>query len=251
MQIIIRLIENLVSNSRIIPAIFIVIYVLFFYFVNLDNFFSISLLLLILYDFIYSNLISKIPSLSFLIFGIVFILFFQSFLIIIQPYLLFLFCVLLILFFIYDKFLKIFFFLLNFIAIFLFFYLLIVDRDIIFIILLISFLNDTSAFIFGRYFKGPLIIPSISPKKTWSGTSLSFMISATVLYLFEFNILFSILVSASFFIGDLFFSYFKRRNSLKDFSNLLYGHGGVLDRFDSIIFAIILTNILIIFGGIN
>ena len=236
----------MVNSDRIIPGIFIISYVLFFFLVNLDIFFSASLLMLIFYDFIYSNLISKSLSFFFLIFGIIFIFFFQPFLMILQPYLLFLFFVMIILFFIYDKYLKVIFFLLNFLAIFLLFHILNVDRNLIFIILFTSFLNDTSAFIFGKYFKGPLIAPSISPKKTWSGTSLSFILSCIILYLFGFNVIFTILISASFFIGDLFFSYFKRKNSIKDFSNLLKGHGGVLDRFDSLFLAVIILNIIIL-----
>ena len=238
----------MVDSNRIIPGIFILVYVVLFYFIRLDNFFSISLLALIIYDLIYSNIISKRFSFVFLCSAIVTIFFFNSFLISLQPYLLVLFFILVILFFIFDEYLKIIFFLLNILAVFSFFYILTIDRNLIFIILFTSFLNDTFAFLSGRYFKGPLIAPTISPKKTWSGTSLSFIVSCIVLYLFEFNIIFSILISASFFIGDLFFSYFKRKNSIKDFSNLLNGHGGVLDRFDSIIFATILLNLLIFFG---
>ena len=242
------MIENLVNSNRIIPGIFILLYVTLFYYIRLDNFFSISLLILIFYDLIYSNIISKKLSLVFLSSSIIYILFLKSFLISLQPYLLVLFFILLILFFIIDEYLKIIFFLLNLLAVFSFSYILTIDRNLIFIILLTSFLNDTSAFLSGRYFKGPLIAPTISPKKTWSGTSISFITSFVVLYLFEFNIIFSILISASFFIGDLFFSYFKRKISIKDFSRLLNGHGGVLDRFDSIIFATILLNLLIFFG---
>ena len=110
-----------------------------------------------------------------------------------------------------------------------------------------SFINDTTAFLAGRNFKGPLIAPNISPKKTWSGTIASFLISFALLVIFDFDLLFSILISSSFFIGDLFFSYFKRSINIKDFSNLLMGHGGFLDRFDSIFFATFLLNIYIIF----
>ena len=121
------------------------------------------------------------------------------------------------------------------------------NKKLFFIIIILSFINDTSAFLAGRNFKGPLIAPNISPKKTWSGTIISFLISSSLLIILDFNLLFSILISSSFFMGDLFFSYFKRSINIKDFSNLLMGHGGFLDRFDSIFFATFLLNFYIIY----
>ena len=53
----------------------------------------------------------------------------------------------------------------------------VIDREILYLCFLLSFLNDTSAYIFGNLIKGPLIMPSISPKKTWSGTLISLFIS--------------------------------------------------------------------------
>jgi len=111
-----------------------------------------------------------------------------------------------------------------------------VVRKVFYLVFLFSFINDTSAFIIGRLIKGPKIVPKISPNKTWSGTVISFMISSIVLYFFEFEIYYSILVSASFFLSDIYFSYIKRKNNLKDFSNIIKGHGGLLDRMDSILF---------------
>ena len=115
-----------------------------------------------------------------------------------------------------------------------------VDRDLFFIIIFLSFINDTSAFFFGRLLKGPLIIKSISPKKTWSGTCSSFIITIMTMLYLNFNLLLSILISSLFFFGDIFFSYVKRKFDLKDFSNLLGGHGGLLDRLDSNFFVIVI-----------
>ena len=116
------------------------------------------------------------------------------------------------------------------------------NRNLLYFIIFISFYNDTFAYVLGKTLKGPLIIPSISPKKTWSGTILSFLITCITLYFLDYSLLISIALSISLFLGDIFFSYIKRINNLKDFSNILKGHGGVLDRLDSMFFFIIIIN---------
>ena len=118
-----------------------------------------------------------------------------------------------------------------------------IDRETFYLCFLLSFLNDTSAYIFGNCIKGPLILPSISPKKTWSGTLISSIISTIIFYSLGYNFLFSFIVGISFFIGDIYFSYIKRILNLKDFSNLLRSHGGLLDRLDSIFLIVIFFNI--------
>ncbi len=122
-----------------------------------------------------------------------------------------------------------------------------IDRNILYLCFLFSFFNDTNAYIFGNIFKGPLIIPSISPKKTWSGTVISLFLSLILLLALDYNFLFSLICSISFFIGDVYFSYIKRLFNLKDFSNLLISHGGVLDRLDSIFLIVIFFNIYLYF----
>ena len=120
------------------------------------------------------------------------------------------------------------------------------DRKLIFIIIFISFINDTSAYLIGNYFKGPLIIPKISPKKTWSGTLGSFFISFLCFIYFEYNVIISSFMSISLFFGDIYFSYIKRSLKIKDFSKLLKGHGGILDRIDSTFFVIPFISIILI-----
>ena len=62
-----------------------------------------------------------------------------------------------------------------------------------------------------------------------------------------YGYLFSFICSISFFAGDIYFSYIKRLSNLKDFSNLLKSHGGILDRLDSIFLIVIFFNIYLQF----
>ena len=117
------------------------------------------------------------------------------------------------------------------------------DRNLLYLTIFTAFFNDTIAYVSGRLLKGPLITPSISPNKTWSGTIISFFATYFLIYQFNFSIFLSALLSISLFFGDIFFSYIKRKNKLKDFSNILHNHGGILDRLDSMFF---FTTILIL-----
>ena len=119
-----------------------------------------------------------------------------------------------------------------------------IDRNIIYLIITISFINDTIAYVVGSNLKGPLISPKISPKKTWSGTLISFLITSILLVQLDYSIFISSIIAISLFFGDLYFSYIKRRLGIKDFSILLSTHGGILDRLDSISFVIIIFGIL-------
>ena len=121
-------------------------------------------------------------------------------------------------------------------------------------LVLTPILTDTFAYFVGKYFGKRKIAPSISPNKTvagslWGsilGTLLSscfyyFMIEKTEFY---FIVFITFLLSVVGQFGDLFFSKIKRENGVKDFSNLIPGHGGVLDRFDSLIFVLLAFKIL-------
>ena len=121
------------------------------------------------------------------------------------------------------------------------------DRNILYLLIFISFFNDTLAYISGRFLGGPTIVPKISPNKTWSGTFVSFFATTTVMYFLNFNLIISIFLAISLFIGDIFFSYIKRHLKIKDFSSLLRSHGGILDRLDSMFICAIIFQIYIIY----
>jgi len=118
----------------------------------------------------------------------------------------------------------------------------------------ISIMTDIGGLIVGKIFKGKKLT-KISPKKTISGAIGSFLFSITLIPLFmnsltnyDFFILllFTLIISFSSQAGDLFISYFKRKANVKSTSDLLPGHGGVLDRIDGIIFAIPVSFLLFI-----
>ena len=121
----------------------------------------------------------------------------------------------------------------------------------LFILIVISF--DIFSYIFGKLLgKNQLI--KISPNKTveglLGGVFISFFLSLIFSYFFEIAInmnliIYIVLIIGFAYIGDILESYFKRKNNLKNSSNLIPGHGGVFDRFDSLIFSIIIYSISI------
>ena len=117
---------------------------------------------------------------------------------------------------------------------------------ILFIILLGCIFSDIGGYLFGKTFGGPKLT-KISPNKTIIGSVGSLLISATTIFVltytifgvYSLNIFFvGLVTSLTCQIGDLFFSYIKRKAKLKDFGKYLPGHGGVLDRLDGIFFGV-------------
>ena len=116
----------------------------------------------------------------------------------------------------------------------------------IFFILLIAIFSDIGGLVVGKTFKGKKLT-TISPNKTISGSFGSLVFSLMLIPIFYsqltiFNfysiILYTFLVSVASQLGDLFISLLKRKAKVKNSSDLLPGHGGFLDRFDGIIFAV-------------
>jgi len=124
------------------------------------------------------------------------------------------------------------------------------------VVLCICICSDTGGYVFGNIIGGKKLT-KISPNKTISGTIGSFIFSILPIFLidlqnyidinFDFslkNILFCLIISLTCQLGDLFISYFKRLNKVKNTGSILPGHGGLLDRIDGIIFAIPTASIL-------
>ena len=115
---------------------------------------------------------------------------------------------------------------------------------------LITMLTDTYAHLGGSLIGKHKLAPKISPNKTWEGSIIGgifgTLCAATFYYICvdsSVNVLglliITLLLSSLGQLGDLFFSAVKRNHDIKDFSNIMPGHGGVLDRLDSIILVII------------
>ncbi len=106
--------------------------------------------------------------------------------------------------------------------------------------------SDVLGYFAGRMLGGPKFLPRISPKKTWSGTVAGWIGAALVGLVFVqwadagwLLVPLSALVACAGQFGDIAESWVKRRCGVKDASSLIPGHGGVLDRFDALIGALV------------
>ena len=130
--------------------------------------------------------------------------------------------------------------------------------DYLVYIMLVTFMTDTFAHFFGTKLGRIKLCPKISPNKTVEGAlgGTFFGTFIGVIYFITFvktdaNLLSVCLIS--FFLsvmaqfGDLFFSSVKRKYDVKDYGNIMPGHGGVLDRVDSLLFAILAFTFAITF----
>ena len=133
-------------------------------------------------------------------------------------------------------------------------------RCFIFVPFVFAFLSDTGAYFAGLKFGKHKLAPVISPKKTVEGvvggvvaTILGMVIYCVILQVaFEmtpnyfFAIIYGLIGSLTSVFGDLCFSVVKRQTGIKDYGNLIPGHGGILDRFDSMMLAGPLAEVLML-----
>ena len=118
-------------------------------------------------------------------------------------------------------------------------------------IITICISSDIGGYVFGNLFKWKKLT-KISPNKTYSGVLGAYIFSLISFNIFFFSqtniikmIFFVLILSTISQAGDIFISYLKRKAMIKDTGTILPGHGGILDRFDGLIFAIPLGYILI------
>ncbi len=118
-----------------------------------------------------------------------------------------------------------------------------IDKNLLFVLFATVWTGDTAAYLVGKAIGKHKLSPKISPNKTWEGAIGSFLASVlaggVVAYWLGFKTFLPaiFLVAILMQIGDLFESFIKRQVRVKDSSNLIPGHGGILDRIDGLIFA--------------
>ena len=125
--------------------------------------------------------------------------------------------------------------------------------------LILTWASDIGAYAVGRTVGGRKLIPAVSPGKTVSGALGGLVTTMVVSWAYvrfalapiasltmtlQASILFGLLISVAAQVGDLAESLFKREANVKDSSNLMPGHGGLLDRLDSLLFVLPLAHLL-------
>ena len=125
---------------------------------------------------------------------------------------------------------------------------------------IMAFMSDTGAYFVGKFLGKHQLAPAISPKKTVEGAVggmlgavVGLLIYSIVLqFAFDFTVnyfyaaIYGLLGSVGGMFGDLCFSVLKRQTGIKDYGNLIPGHGGILDRFDSMMIVGPLAEVLLI-----
>ena len=133
-------------------------------------------------------------------------------------------------------------------------------RYLILIPFALAFLSDTGAYFAGIKFGKHKLAPTVSPKKTMEGVvgGVIGAVAGTALYCLILDIFFDFEINYSYILfygvvcslagvfGDLCFSVIKRQTGIKDYGNLIPGHGGILDRFDSMMLVGPLAEVLML-----
>ena len=117
------------------------------------------------------------------------------------------------------------------------------------LLLAIVWAADSFAYLAGNWIGGPKLLPQASPNKTWSGLIAGLLAGAGagtgfgVMFDLSYApvVLFSVIVASAAVLGDLSMSLFKRGFKVKDSGSLIPGHGGVLDRVDALMLAVIVA----------
>ncbi len=134
-----------------------------------------------------------------------------------------------------------------------------IGRYVIMVPFVVAFMNDAGAYFAGMRFGKHKLAPVVSPNKTIEGlfggiaaAVVGMIIYAVILHVLDFRvnyllaILYGLVGSAAGVFGDLCFSIIKRQTGIKDYGNLFPGHGGILDRFDSVMAVAPLMEVLLV-----
>ena len=143
-----------------------------------------------------------------------------------------------------------------------------VQRTLIALLIVVPVLGDTFAYFVGSHFGGPKLCPAVSPNKTISGAVgglIGSVAGAMIVWLLAFLIcapttqphlpawwvclLIGLFGGIASQLGDLFASLIKRHCNIKGFSNLFPGHGGMMDRLDSLLFMAIVIYVYLSIRG--
>ncbi|WP_065750706.1 phosphatidate cytidylyltransferase [Bradyrhizobium paxllaeri] len=124
-------------------------------------------------------------------------------------------------------------------------------------VLLIVWVTDSGGYFAGRGIGGPKLWPRVSPKKTWAGAIGGFVASLAVAIgfaVFDLGRMGPLLMLAAFLsvvsqLGDLFESAVKRRFGVKDSSHIIPGHGGLMDRLDGFVAAVVVAAVFGLLRG--
>ena len=133
-------------------------------------------------------------------------------------------------------------------------------RLLIYIPFVMAFLSDTGAYFVGVFFGKHKMAPIISPKKSWEGFFGGIATAVLGMVLYGIVLQYGFHLSVNYFVmvaygllgalggvfGDLSMSVIKRQTGIKDYGNLIPGHGGILDRFDSVLITAPLTEALLL-----
>ncbi|MFV0483860.1 MAG: phosphatidate cytidylyltransferase [Bacteroidales bacterium] len=121
------------------------------------------------------------------------------------------------------------------------------DGSTLLCMIIINWMNDTGAWLWGRSFGKHKLIEHVSPNKTIEGSvggAITAILTSVVIFfttdMYDLFLWLIIAITIVIFgtLGDLFESLLKRKANIKDSGKLLGGHGGIIDRFDSLLFAI-------------
>jgi phosphatidate cytidylyltransferase len=119
--------------------------------------------------------------------------------------------------------------------------------------------TDTGALLFGRLIGGPKLAPVLSPNKTWAGFLGGTIAAALATAIYSAiiggsamrGLILGVLLALASVCGDLFESWVKRQFRAKNTGSLIPGHGGMLDRIDSVLFAAPVCAGLLVFSALN